>query len=80
MSRYSTALHGIAATTCALTFDTRQLERVLDDSDCRELAGTLAHWLAEVLVHTAAHGCARCPELILREAGVRFSDDGEQVA
>jgi hypothetical protein len=77
MSRSATARHGIAAVTCALTFDDRQLQHVLDDADTRYLAWTVARWLAEVLVHAAAHGCDRCPELVLREAGVRFSEDGE---
>jgi hypothetical protein len=77
MSCYVTARHGIAATTAALVYDTRQLERILDDADCRYLAWQLAHWVAECLTHLAAHGCERCPELVLREAGVRFSEDGQ---
>jgi hypothetical protein len=43
MSCYVTARHGIAATTAALVYDTRQLERILDDADCRYLAWQLAH-------------------------------------
>jgi hypothetical protein len=65
-------LDGIAAVTAALVFDTRQLEHVLDDADCRDLARVLAHWVAESLTHAAAHGCA-WPEYVLRQAGVRFS-------
>jgi hypothetical protein len=79
-ANYATARHGIAAVTCALTYDTRQLERVLDDADCRHLAGTLAHWLAECLTHLAAHDCPDAPTVALRRAGVRYSEEGEQVA
>jgi hypothetical protein len=63
-----------------LTFDSRQLERILADTDCRDLAYTLAHWLAEMLVHAAAHGCNKCPIQILRDAGVRFAHEEESAA
>jgi hypothetical protein len=80
MSRYAVARHGIAATTAALVYDTRQLEHVLDDADCRELAHLLAEWLAECLTHLALHECGFAPTAVLQQAGVRFSEDGEQVA
>jgi hypothetical protein len=80
MSRNAVALDAIAATTCALTYDTRQLEHVLDDTDTRDLARTLANWCAELLTHLAAHDCPDAPISMLRNAAVRFSTDGEQVA
>jgi hypothetical protein len=70
-------LDGVAAVTAALTFDTRQLERILDDTDTRDLARTLAGWCAELLTHLAAHDCPDAPISVLRHAGIRYSEDGQ---
>jgi hypothetical protein len=78
--RNATARAAIAAVTCSLTFDDRQLEHILDDADCWYLAGTLAGWCAELLTHLAAHDCPDAPIAVLRHAGLMYSEDEGQVA
>jgi len=36
---------------------------------------TARHGIAAV--HLAAHGCEACPEYVLRQAGIRYSEDGQ---
>ena len=65
---------GIAALTAALADDNAQLERILDDSDCREVACLLAHWMAESLdVVAKASGGDWSPTQVLRQNGIRFA-------